>query len=216
MSLPCTKEHSATPRCIGSSISRSSSWAPSCGRSSSTRARHGRLSVNERIGVAAMVFWSSQILSYVMVFSFEPFYDIYTDAPERLFGLSALTDQKLAGVVMMIEQTLTIGIAMLLLVRLSRRRTQRCRVTLRRDLPVVVHLRACLRSARGRGRLALAARLAGRGGTAAGLARSVVLARAPAVRRSAELTTRDDRRSLPRSLSPPAERRDRRLGARRC
>jgi putative membrane protein len=85
-------------------------------------ARHGRLSVNERIGVAAMVFWSSQILSYVMVFSFEPFYDIYIDAPERLFGLSALTDQKLAGVVMMVEQTLTIGIAMLLLVRISRRR----------------------------------------------------------------------------------------------
>jgi cytochrome c oxidase assembly factor CtaG len=84
-------------------------------------ARHGRLSVNERLGVAAMVFWTSQILSYVMVFSFEPFYDVYADAPEELFGLSPLTDQKLAGVVMMVEQTLTIGIAMLLLVRLARR-----------------------------------------------------------------------------------------------
>ncbi len=84
--------------------------------------RHRRLSVSERIGVAAVVFWASQILSYVMVFSFAPFYDLYVDAPERLFGLSALTDQKLAGVVMMVEQTLTIGVAMLLLVRMARRR----------------------------------------------------------------------------------------------
>jgi putative membrane protein len=84
-------------------------------------ARHNRLSINERIGVAAMVFWSSQILSYVMVFSFKPFYDLYAEQPVRLFGLSPLTDQKLAGVVMMVEQTATIGVAILLLIRASRR-----------------------------------------------------------------------------------------------
>ncbi len=83
--------------------------------------RHRRLSISERIGVAAVVFWASQILSYVMVFSFEPFYDIYSEQPERLFGLSPLTDQKLAGVVMMVEQTATIGVAILLLGRAARR-----------------------------------------------------------------------------------------------
>lgn len=88
-------------------------------------ARHGRLTIGERIGVAAVVFWASQILSYVMVFSFEPFYSVYADQPERLFGLSPLTDQKLAGVVMMIEQTLTIGIAVIVLIRMSRARSER-------------------------------------------------------------------------------------------
>ena len=86
--------------------------------------RHQRLSIGERIGVAAVVFWASQILSYVMVFSFEPFYGLYANQPERLFGLSALTDQKLAGVVMMVEQTLTIGIAVVVLIRISRRESE--------------------------------------------------------------------------------------------
>lgn len=88
-------------------------------------ARHERLTVGERIGVAAVVFWASQILSYVLVFSFEPFYDVYSDQPVRLFGLSPLTDQKLAGIVMMVEQTLTIGIAVVVLIRMSRARSER-------------------------------------------------------------------------------------------
>jgi cytochrome c oxidase assembly factor CtaG len=56
-----------------------------------------------------------------MVFSFEPFYDVYVEQETRLLGLSPLTDQKLAGVVMMVEQTLTIGLAILVLVGISRR-----------------------------------------------------------------------------------------------
>ncbi len=83
--------------------------------------RHGRLTVNERLGVAALVFWSGQVLSYVMIFSFEPFYETYSDQPHRLLGLSPLTDQKLAGVVMMVEQAITLGIALVLLLRLARR-----------------------------------------------------------------------------------------------
>ena len=50
-----------------------------------------------------------------------PYYDVYIDQPERLFGLSPLTDQKLAGVVMMVEQALTLGLALVLLVRMARR-----------------------------------------------------------------------------------------------
>ena len=55
------------------------------------------------------------------VFGFEPYYAVYADQPERLLGLSPLTDQKLAGVVMMAEQTVTLGLAIVLLVRGARR-----------------------------------------------------------------------------------------------
>ena len=84
-------------------------------------ARHGRLTVNERIGLAIALFWMSQLLAYPMLFSFRPFYDVYAEQPERLFGISALVDQKLAGVVMMVEQALTLGIAFLLLRRIAQR-----------------------------------------------------------------------------------------------
>lgn len=72
--------------------------------------RHHRLTVTERIGLAAVLFAAGQILAYVMVFSYRPFYGAYASQADRLLGLSPLTDQKLAGVVMMVEQTLTIGI----------------------------------------------------------------------------------------------------------
>lgn len=82
---------------------------------------HGRLSLNGRIALAVGLFWAGQVLAYVFVFGFEPYYDVYVDQPERLLGLSPLTDQRLAGVVMMAEQTLTLGLAILLLVRSARR-----------------------------------------------------------------------------------------------
>jgi cytochrome c oxidase assembly factor CtaG len=84
-------------------------------------ARHGRLTVGERIGVVALVFWASQLLAYVMVFATSPFYGTYADVDDRLLGISALTDQKLAGVVMMVEQALTLGVAFLLLLAEARR-----------------------------------------------------------------------------------------------
>jgi cytochrome c oxidase assembly factor CtaG len=82
---------------------------------------HRRLSVNGRIGLAVVLLWVGQLLAYVFVFGFEPYYDVYVEQPERLLGLSPLTDQKLAGVVMMAEQLLTLGVALLLLVRSARR-----------------------------------------------------------------------------------------------
>jgi cytochrome c oxidase assembly factor CtaG len=83
--------------------------------------RHGRLSTTERIGVAAVVFWASQILAYVIVFDPNPLFDGYTQQDERLLGLSPLTDQKLAGVVMMVEQLVTVGACLLVLVNKVRR-----------------------------------------------------------------------------------------------
>ncbi len=80
---------------------------------------HGRLSVTERIGVAAIVLVAGQLLAYVMVFSYRPFYGVYADERYRLLGLSPLTDQKLSGVVMMVEQALTVGLFLFL--QLTRR-----------------------------------------------------------------------------------------------
>lgn len=78
---------------------------------------HRRLSAGERAGYAALVFWTGQLLAYVIAFSTQPLYDTYVEQPERLLGLSALTDQKLAAVVMMVEQAATLGTAFLLLYR---------------------------------------------------------------------------------------------------
>jgi len=83
--------------------------------------RHGRLTLNERLGLAVVLFWVGQVLAYPFVFGFEPYYDVYVDQPHRLFGLSPLTDQKLAGLVMMVEQAATLGVAIVILLRLARR-----------------------------------------------------------------------------------------------
>jgi len=83
--------------------------------------RHRRLSLNERVGYTAVVFWTGQILAYVLVFAFQPLFSTYEDQTVRLLGLSPLTDQKLAGLVMMLEQTLTVGLAFVVLFRASRR-----------------------------------------------------------------------------------------------
>jgi cytochrome c oxidase assembly factor CtaG len=84
-------------------------------------AGHGRLSVNGRIGLAVVMLWMGQLLAYVLVFSFHPYYGVYTEQTERLLGLSPLGDQKLAGVVMMTEQLLTLGLALALLLLVARR-----------------------------------------------------------------------------------------------
>jgi cytochrome c oxidase assembly factor CtaG len=85
-------------------------------------ARHGTLSVPQRIAIAVALFAAGQILSYVFVFSFQPLYPAYADQPARLFGWSPLFDQQLAGVVMMIEQLLTLGTAVAILLHVSTQR----------------------------------------------------------------------------------------------
>jgi cytochrome c oxidase assembly factor CtaG len=84
-------------------------------------ARHGRLTLNERLGLAVVLFWIGQVLAYPFVFGFEPYYDVYVDQPHRLFGHSPLADQKLAGLVMMVEQAATLGVAIVILLLLARR-----------------------------------------------------------------------------------------------
>jgi putative membrane protein len=81
---------------------------------------HRRLTVGGRVALAAAMFAAGQILTDVLVFSFSPLYPAYHGA----YGISALTDQQLAGIVMMAEQLLTLGtcVALLLLPRWNRSR----------------------------------------------------------------------------------------------
>ena len=82
-------------------------------------ARHGRPPVPQRIGIAVALFAAGQVLSYVLIFSFHPLYPAYADQPVRLFGWSPLLDQQLAGVVMMLEQVLTLGTATAILLGIA-------------------------------------------------------------------------------------------------
>ncbi len=84
--------------------------------------RHERLTLGERLGFTALVFWTGQVLAYVILFDYKPLFSTYVDQPVRLLGLSPLTDQKISGVVMMIEQVLTVGLAFVLLLRANQRR----------------------------------------------------------------------------------------------
>jgi cytochrome c oxidase assembly factor CtaG len=83
---------------------------------------HRRLTVGGRVALAAAMFATGQILTDVLVFSFASLYPAYHGA----YGISAVTDQQLAGIVMMVEQLLTLGtcVALLLLPRWNRERTQ--------------------------------------------------------------------------------------------
>jgi putative membrane protein len=81
---------------------------------------HRRLTVGGRVALAASMFAAGQILADVLVFSFTPLYPAYHGA----YGISALTDQQLAGIVMMVEQLATLGtcVVLLLLPRWNRAR----------------------------------------------------------------------------------------------
>ncbi|HKU56689.1 MAG TPA: cytochrome c oxidase assembly protein [Gaiellaceae bacterium] len=74
---------------------------------------HRRLSIGGRVALAAALFAAGQILTDVLVFSFTPLYPLYGGA----YGISALTDQQLSGIVMMAEQLVALGTCVALLLR---------------------------------------------------------------------------------------------------
>jgi putative membrane protein len=74
---------------------------------------HRRLSRGGRVALAAAMFACGQALTNVLVFAFHGLYPAYDGA----YGISAHTDQQLAGVVMMVEQLLTLGMFVFLLLR---------------------------------------------------------------------------------------------------
>ena len=85
---------------------------------------HRRLTVGGRVALAAAMFAAGQILTDVLVFSFTPLYPAYQGA----YGVSAVTDQQLAGIVMMVEQLLTLGTCVALLLRPRWRRARAARL----------------------------------------------------------------------------------------
>lgn len=72
-------------------------------------ARRGALTRGGRVALAVGIFAAGQVLAMVLFFSLDPLYPAYAAETERLLGLTPLTDQRLAGVVMMFEQALTLG-----------------------------------------------------------------------------------------------------------
>ena len=82
-------------------------------------ARRRELGVTGKLALAIALFAAGQILADVLIFAMRPLYPSYADQPDRLLGLSPLQDQRLAGLVMMGEQLLTLGtfVALLLIVQ---------------------------------------------------------------------------------------------------
>ena len=76
-------------------------------------ARHGRLRRPQRVFFALAMLVIAQPLIDALLFTSSPLYGRYTGA----HGISALTDQRLAGTVMMVEQLLTLGICVAFLLR---------------------------------------------------------------------------------------------------
>jgi cytochrome c oxidase assembly factor CtaG len=64
-----------------------------------------RLSAGARAAYVLAGFVLSAPLGLVLALVPEPIYDAYADAPERLWGLSRLTDQQLGGMTMAAEQS---------------------------------------------------------------------------------------------------------------
>jgi putative membrane protein len=81
----------------------------------------GRLALRTRLVAALVLFAAGQAMSDVLVFSFRPYYDAYASQPQRVLGLSPLTDQRAAGLVMMADQLVTLGTAIVLLLMAIRR-----------------------------------------------------------------------------------------------
>ena len=65
------------------------------------------------LGDAAAALLVVAVRGPLLVFSLHPLYPAYTGA----YGISALTDQKVSGVVMMAEQLLTLGVLTAVLLR---------------------------------------------------------------------------------------------------
>jgi putative membrane protein len=80
-------------------------------------ARHGRLRRPQRVFFALAMLALAQPLVDLLLFSSRPAYPRYAGQPNGLWGLSPLTDQRLAGVVMMVEQLLALGTCVALLLR---------------------------------------------------------------------------------------------------
>lgn len=85
-------------------------------------ARHGNLSRGRRLGVAVALLALGTAIADVLIFSLHPLYPAYAGQAHRVFGLSPLRDQRLAGLVMIVEQLVALGTFVAVLVGPSLRR----------------------------------------------------------------------------------------------
>jgi putative membrane protein len=65
-----------------------------------------RLGLGVRAGVVFAAFVLGSPIGLVIALVPEPIYDFYVEAPERLWGLTAIEDQRLAGLLMSVEQAI--------------------------------------------------------------------------------------------------------------
>jgi putative membrane protein len=72
-------------------------------------ARHARLTRGKRIAFAFGLIVFTHPISDTLIFSPTAVYHPYAAEPERLLGLGVIADQRLAGLVMVVEQLLTLG-----------------------------------------------------------------------------------------------------------
>ena len=80
-------------------------------------ARRGALDVRGRILYAGALVATAHLFIHPVLLSDRAFYPAYASQPHRLLGLSPLSDQHWAALVMTVEQLLTLGVFMLLLLR---------------------------------------------------------------------------------------------------
>lgn len=80
-------------------------------------ARRGSLGTVGRLVFVLAMATVGQILATTFVLAQEPLYEAYSGAGLRPFGMSALEDQDAAGLTMMLEQLVALGLAALFLVR---------------------------------------------------------------------------------------------------
>jgi cytochrome c oxidase assembly factor CtaG len=95
-------------------------------------ARHGRLRAPARIGFALALLLVGHPIIDGLFFRGDPAYSTYAQQDERLLGLSALADQRLAAVVMFVEQLLTLGTCIAVLLWPYLRERRQARAVLRR------------------------------------------------------------------------------------
>jgi cytochrome c oxidase assembly factor CtaG len=79
--------------------------------------RRRRLKLAQRFGYMLILSASGAVLAGLLVFSTAPLYPAYAAVGPRLFGISPLRDQQLAGIVMVAEQLTTLGACCYFLLR---------------------------------------------------------------------------------------------------
>jgi len=80
-------------------------------------ARRHRLSTAQRLAYMLVIFAAGAVLAGLLIGSTAPLYPAYAADGPRLFGISPLRDQQLAGIVMVAEQLATLGACCYFLLR---------------------------------------------------------------------------------------------------